>query len=97
MKAVPGRSGPTEDLDPTPTVIGARIVNRSIAGTPVIPAHTGEFGDDDEALVTVRRYVSLEVGGREVRLTAANARELASALRTAADELDGPLFPGLRG
>ena len=67
-------------------------MEKSIAGAPVIPTNTGEFGDDDEALVTVRHYVSLEIGGHEVRLTAANARQLASALRAAADDLDGPLF-----
>ena len=90
MKAVPGRSGPTEDLDPTPTVIGARIVNRSIAGTPVIPASTGEFGDDDEALVRVCQYVEVEIGSRSIRLTASNARKLAASLIAAADEMESP-------
>ena len=65
-------------------------MSRSIAEPAVIPARAGEFGDDDEALVRIARYVSLEIGGREVRLTPPNARKLAASLIAAADEMEGP-------
>lgn len=46
---------------------------------------SGEFGDDVELDVTIHRFVELDLGGRETRLTINAATELRDALATAVD------------
>lgn len=49
----------------------------------------GEFGDDQDVIVAVCRFIEVEGVDAGTRLTASNARKLGHALIAAADALDG--------
>lgn len=48
----------------------------------------GEFGDDEDIIVAVPRFIEVEGIDRNTRLTAGNARLLGEALIKAADVID---------